>query len=234
MYARSAGVVYVNMYASSVANLTLEGVSVELTQETAYPWDGHVRLLVKPAHEVSFGVNLRIPGWCAGAQVSINGSPESNVGLEGGYWRLKRIWRRGDVVTLVLPMPAMRMLANPAVAANRGRVALQRRPIVYCLEGTDNAGHVFNLSLPRESELEPYYSAELGGMVALKARGRARGVEPWTDLLYTAAQPSTETEIVAIPYGLWDNRQSGEMQVWIPEATSLAEPLSTDRRHDES
>ena len=153
IYAQDQDGVYVGLFIGSKANLTVNGTRVVVGQTTRYPWDGAVRLSVEPVQEREFTVNVRLPGWCAEPKLKVNGEPVTSVKTVHGYARLKRTWRRGDVVELTLPMPVERIKAHPKVVADIGRVALQRGPIVYCLEGVDNGGQVRSLVIPRDARL---------------------------------------------------------------------------------
>jgi DUF1680 family protein len=136
-YATSGDAVYVNLYTSSQATLALaDGRSVELQQETSYPWNGKIKVTVDTPGE--YTLQLRIPGWCNENEVRLDGKP---IPLPPrGYAQLKRQWKSGDEVTLELPMPIERVKSDPRVKANVGRVALRRGPVVYCVEAIDNRG----------------------------------------------------------------------------------------------
>src|SRR5690606_26059090 len=110
-------------------------------------------------------VVLRIPGWCEQHSLAINGA-EVAAPVVKGYARLKRTWQSGDMIQLDLPMPVTRIYADPRVQANNGRVALQRGPLVYCLEGVDNGSNLSALQLPRDAELSAASQPDLlGGVV---------------------------------------------------------------------
>jgi DUF1680 family protein len=146
--------VWAVLYAGSKASVALQAGKVRLMEETKYPWEGKIRITVEPEKTFAFGLNLRIPGWCRSRPtVTINGTPWKGEEPVKGYVRLFRKWQAGDVVELDLPMPVERVHADPRVKADVGRLALQRGPVVYCLEGADNQGHVRNLSLPRTARL---------------------------------------------------------------------------------
>lgn len=224
LYAASPDGVWVNLYAASRAKVALDGRQLELLQETDYPWSGAVKLTVNPARSMVFDVNLRIPGWCKGATAKLNGQAIDATPGENGYVRINRQWRRDDTVLLDLPMPIMRIAANPKVAADVGRVALQRGPIVYCLEAVDNGGSVRDIALPREAKLEAGFEPELlGGVTVLRGKALRRKPVEWSDLLYQSLPSDEEISIVAVPYYAWNNREPGEMVVWLPESPSLAE-----------
>ena len=159
-------------------------------RETAnYPWSGKVRIEIDPETPAAFDLKLRIPGWCHGAKVSVNGEA---VPVEGrtvdGYLTIDRTWNKGDTVTLDLPMPPVRLYAHPGVSMDAGRVALKRGPLVYCVEEADNpGGRVQRLKLPRDSELQVSTRADLfDGIVMLSAKATAIDEGDWSTLYRTA------------------------------------------------
>lgn len=186
-----------------------------LRQETDYPWDGHVTLHVEPAAETRFSIRLRIPGWCRRTTLRVNGQ-HAPLKLQRGYAVITRRWVAGDRIELDLAMPVERVYANPRVRQNCGRVALQRGPVVYCLEQTDNGPDLNALSLPATSKLTTRWQPKLlGGVVTIQGRAqREVGGKP----LYSFA-PSKRKPVAlkAVPYYAWDNRSPGEMLVWIRE-----------------
>jgi hypothetical protein len=220
-YATSADAVYVNLFMGGSADLKLgEGAGareVQLVQETKYPWDGNIKLSLTLRASTEFALNVRIPGWATGKPVpgdlyryrasevppymlSVNGQ-EISPKLEKGYAVLKRIWKSGDTVELKLPMPIHRVLANPEIEADRGRVALERGPLVYCIEGIDNGGEARNVVLPESTELVAEHRPNLLGGVTVLCAKHATG--------------AAEGPFTAIPYYAWSNRGDGEMCVWI-------------------
>ncbi len=224
VYATSPAALWVNLYAANEAKARLDAGEVALRQDTDYPWDGAVKLTVRPSAPATFAVNLRIPGWCEGATAKVNGRTVDATPADDGYLHLERRWRPGDTVTLDLPMPAHRVMAHPSVAADVGRVALQRGPIVYCLEGVDNGGSVRDIALPPDAKLEAHFEPDLLGRVAvLRGKALRRPVANWDGVLYQPVLPDEETSFRAVPYYAWDNREPGEMVVWLPETTALAQ-----------
>jgi hypothetical protein len=239
IYAVKGDAIYVNLYAGSTAKITLgDGRKVELTQETRYPWDGAVRMTVRPEKRGRFTVQVRIPGWARNevtpedlysfadaarepVSLKVNGRA-APVKVERGFVALARGWKAGDVIELNLPMPVRRVRAHANVTADRGRVALERGPLVYAAEWVDNPeGRVRNLLLPASSTLTAQWRPELlNGVVAVRSRAVA--------LKRTAegALTRTEQEFVAIPYATWANRGRGQMMVWIPEEEAAARPLA--------
>jgi hypothetical protein len=229
VYAHDAGSIWVNLFASGTAEVDMgDGRVVKLAQETRYPWEGEVRLTVCPEKPFSFALNVRIPGWARGEPVpgdlyhfadsaegpvtlTVNGQPVE-LEIERGYARLVREWRPGDVVELELPMPVRRVRAREQVEADRGRVALQRGPLVYCVEWVDNSdGEVRNLTLPGDTPLSAEWVPDLlGGVVVVKGRALRQASDGQGILM------ETEQDFTAVPYYAWANRGQGEMLVWLP------------------
>jgi len=224
VYACSDNAVYVNLYIAGTGHITLRSSPVTITQETHYPWDGRVRLAVGLESPAAFGIHLRLPGWCEEYHISVDGSPATEFTVAKGYAQLHRTWQAGDAIELDLAMPIRRLRAHPRVEADAGRTALERGPIVYCLEGVDNGGQVRNLALPPEAEIvEEHRPDMLGGVTVLKGTALARPPEDWHDVLYRVASEPEQVTFVAVPYYAWDNRAPGEMVVWLPECLGLAE-----------
>jgi len=215
VYALGKSGIYVNLYAAGTGKISVDGKQVILKQETRYPWDGRVVLTVTPKKAHELDICLRIPGWCRENEtpgglylaseskekpvLRINGKEGSLDKLEKGYVRISRTWKSGDRIELDLPMPVRRIHAHPEVKADAGLVALQRGPIVYCVEGVDHGGRVSHLSLPADTKLSAEHRSDmLGGVTVLK--GKVRGLD-----------------LLAIPYYAWDNREGGEMAVWLKE-----------------
>ena len=237
VYARQGDTIYVNLFASGNADLeTDQKRHVKLVQDTRYPWDGDVRITVSPDRPRAFAIKLRIPGWArtdtvpsnlyhfaeaidAPVSLKVNGRTVA-LALEKGYATIDRAWNSGDVIELALPMPVRRIVAHESVEADRGRVALQRGPIVYAAEWPDNPqGHVRNIVLPDDAKLtSEFRSGLLRGVQIVK--GRAYG------LAYDAKGSVTKTEqdFMAIPYAMWANRGRGQMIVWLAAADAAARP----------
>ncbi|HEV3342261.1 MAG TPA: beta-L-arabinofuranosidase domain-containing protein [Pirellulales bacterium] len=206
------------LYFGNEAEVKLAGGAIKLREETRYPWDGEVKLTLTPAKPMAFDLKLRVPGWCHQAAVQVN-AETVHAKPERGYVTLSRTWRPGDVVTLSLAMPIERVYADPHVQADVGRVAVQRGPVVYCLEGVDNDGQVRNFVLPREAKLEAAFEPDLlAGVVVV--RGEGLRVNTAGDVADARTQ---KVKFQAVPYYAWDNRAPGQMLVWLPESPKLAE-----------
>jgi DUF1680 family protein len=211
----------VHLYVQGAGQFQLGGQNVTLSQETRYPWDGAVALRVATEQPARFGLRLRLPGWCAAPRLAVNGTPAELAGnVENGYARIEREWQDGDVVTLELPMPAQRVYAHPAIAADAGNVAIQRGPLIYCLEQADQSMPLDRVALPQAAELAASFEPELlGGVVALAGIAQALDDAGWEGVLYSTAAPATQPcTIMAIPYYAWDHRAPGRMRVWVREA----------------
>ncbi len=235
IYATGGNAVYVNFFASSTARFELAGRRLEIVQETKYPWDGGVKMLISPSRPGEFTIMLRIPGWAQNRPVPtdlyrfldekaqpvkllVNRKPVPLV-IERGYARLQRKWRSGDFIELDLPMPIRRVAANDLVKEDAGKVALERGPIVFCAEAVDNAGRVLNLVLPDEEKLSHWFRPDLLGGAAI-ITGRAVVVNP---VSAGAAAPRHQT-FMAVPYYAWANRGAGEMAVWLPRTEAAVKP----------
>ena len=208
----------VHLYGDSTARFDIGGTPVSLTQASHYPWDGAVEITVEPQAPVEFTLHLRIPGWSSSATLQVNGEPvDLDEVSSDGYAAIRRSWQKGDRVRLDLEMPIERLYANPEVRQDAGRVALSRGPLIYCVEATDNDSRLHRLTLPRTAGIEAHEAPELlGGVVTLSTTARADAGDGWQDGLYRSEPPaSVETRLTAIPYFAWDNREPGEMLVWL-------------------
>jgi len=232
VYARRDRDLYVNLFVAGSARVELAGQSVRLRQATQYPWQGEVTINVEPEREAEFALHVRIPGWAReqpvpsdlyryldGARpysISVNGQPQTPE-LVKGYAVLRRKWRAGDSVTLSLPMSVRRVVSHDRVAANAGRVALERGPVVYAVEAVDNGGSVFNLVLPDDAALSvEHRPGLLGGVTVIT--GKALALFPSED---GRSVVTREHALTAIPYNVWSHRGEDQMQVWLPRRVSL-------------
>ena len=213
--------IYVHLYGESDADIDLDGESVRIEQHTAYPWDEEVRLTVHVNQPTRFALALRVPGWCRDARLQINGE-DGAWAADKGYAKVEREWNTGDVVVLTLAMPVERIVSHPKVRQNAGRIALQRGPVVYCLEEVDNGPELANVVLPQGAALAASHDPDLfGGVTVITGEAVRLAPERWPGGLY---QPQATQTIVAstftfkaIPYCFWANRQPGEMRVWMRE-----------------
>ncbi len=205
-----------HLYAEGELRAAIGGADVRLAVRTDYPWTEEVAIEVRPAAPVEFTLSLRIPGWCRGAKLAVNGRAQE-LAVTHGYAAVRRTWAPGDLVTLTLPMPVERVRADPRVSTVAGRVALQRGPVVYCLEEPDHGANLAGIVLPRAAPLAPRHDpALLGGCVVIEGTGYR--VQPGASLYQTTPPATAPQPLRAIPYGLWANRGEGEMTVWIHES----------------
>ncbi len=241
IYAQDDRSLYVNLFIGSMAEMRLKDTPLTVTQETGYPWDGAVTITVQPQAPQTFAMFVRIPGWARNqpmpgslyrylpvqeqpVSLSINGNT-ATYALENGYARIEREWKAGDTVRLNFPMPVRRVVAADQVAEDRGMVALERGPLVYCAEQADNPGGVFNLTLPESADLQFVYRADLLGGIG-EIAGKAVALKRGPDRRSVVKE---ERDFAAIPYYAFGNRLPGEMSVWLAADASKARiaPLST-------
>ncbi len=227
IYATNGADVAVHLYIQGNVRLTLRGQRVVLRQHTDYPWDGTVTLTVETDHPVTFGLRLRLPGWRRDGALRVNGADfdlSNAAHVNRGYVRIEREWRNGDRVELAFPMPVERLYAHPDVADDAGLVALQRGPLIYCLEEADNPVPLHRVALPPHTPLVARREdASLGDIVVIGAQACASDEEGWDGVLYRTTPPSPKPfDMTAIPYYAWDNRNGGRMRVWLREAAMEA------------
>jgi DUF1680 family protein len=230
MYATQGDDVLVNLYIQSNADIATDGNKVHLRQTSDYPWQGKVTVDVTPETENEFAIRLRIPGWAcdapvptdlysyverpsAGYEVKVNGKKVTPM-TGDGYATVKRVWKKGDKVELTLPMDVKRVKANDSVADDRGKLAIQRGPVMFCLEGQDQGDSiVFDKFLPTDARFtEKYEPSLLSGVMTLTAPGKK--------LLPDGTV--ADATLKAIPYCTWNNRGCDQMAVWIPTDSSVA------------
>jgi DUF1680 family protein len=219
VYARNEQDLVVHLYVQGRGRFSIGGREVVLCQETRYPWEGRVTLRFEMAGPAAFGLKLRIPGWCHSARLSVNGQPaELAPSLDRGYARLERTWHPDDQVQLELAMPVERISAHPDVRQDAGQVALQRGPLVYCLEAVDHAVPLQRIILPQQAQLSSHFEPDLlGGVNVIRGEALAAESSDWNGILYRSQGPVLKPcTLTAIPYYAWDNRQPGQMRVWLP------------------
>lgn len=240
MYAVRDDAIYVNLYGQSTAQVPLGEQKVTIAQTTQYPWDGSIALEVQPTYTSAFELRLRVPGWAQGRPIpsdlyaydrpthpnilmKVNGKPAEAKPDEHGYITLDRQWKYGDTVELHLPMSVRRVVANEKVDADRGRVALERGPIVYCVEHVDTpAGRTHDLVLPDDADIQVEHRSDLlGGVNVLHFT--ARSVHAVDDQEHLSEVPA---QVTAIPYNVWSHRGRGEMDVWLARSAEYAIPIA--------
>jgi DUF1680 family protein len=209
---------YIHLYTGGKTTFRMNDQPVVLEMETDYPWQEEISMSISTQNPVSFTLGLRIPGWCRNARLEINGEEvEIKDIIQNGYVQIKRNWSNVDKMLLTLSMPVERVESHPKVRTNTGRIALQRGPVVYCLEEVDNGKDLNDIVLPETVNVEVTWEAELfDGFPVIAAEGKKRDKSCWENELYRAMRSDLiNTRIKAIPYFLWANRQEGEMLVWI-------------------
>ncbi|NLK21835.1 MAG: glycoside hydrolase family 127 protein [Epulopiscium sp.] len=211
--------IYIHQFASSEAEINLSCGDVKLNQKTNYPWDGDIEIDVNLGKALTFSIYLRMPSWCKNKEIYINNKKidESEVLLRNGYVVLNRLWNNGDKIQYNLEMKIQRVHSNPKIWRNAGKIALQRGPIVYCLEEVDNGSELTDIAIPKNEKLRGEYNPDLlGGVYVIK--GTAKRSKIKTDDLYFGGENELiNTPIIAIPYYAWVNRTPGEMLIWIRE-----------------
>jgi DUF1680 family protein len=223
-YSSSEDGLWVHLFAGSQTRIDFGHEPILIRQETNYPWSGAVRFVIDmPSQRAPrlFALYLRVPGWCKEYSLKINGNPYSAQPDPSGYLAIRREWQSGDQVDYEMEMPIRPVFPNPAVRQLEGRIAIQRGPLVYCLEGVDNGGIILDrISLDPQmisrTFTEEYRPDLLGGVTIIHGKGYAIDETGWQDELYREEAPTErEVEITAVPYCVWDNRAPGEMRVWL-------------------
>ncbi len=222
-YSVSDDGIWANLYGSSEANIELcDGSTVRINQQTQYPWDGQIAFRITPQHTAVFTLHLRIPGWCTTAHITLNGVAVNEKPRSGEYVHLKREWSAGDVVELTLNMPVEFIESHPLVEETRNHLAIQRGPIVYCLESIDlpDDVQIIDVGISRTAQFNLQRDPSFGGDIRV-LRGTAVATEhkSWDKQLYRPVLPQ-KTRVIEtqfIPYFAWDNRGKSEMSVWLPE-----------------
>ena len=196
IYASSDDALWVNLYMGNTGQIRIGETDILLTQETNYPWDGSVKLTISTSQPLEKEIRLRIPDWCKTYDLSINGK-RINVPKEKGYAVIKD-WKSQDVIALDMDMPVEIVAADPHVKENFDKRAIQRGPLVYCMEEIDNPEYFDQIQLSPSTTFQTAFVSDiLNGIKTIKTNGRAQSA-------------------TFIPYYAWDNRKAGKMRVWIP------------------
>ncbi len=228
MYNTSAQGIYVNLFHSSTLDWHLEnGAGVRIAQQTEYPWKGAVDFTVDPATATEFSLFVRIPAWADGTTVTADGWSIREVPKAGEYFEIHRRWAAGDKVHVTFDMKPRLVRANPLVREDAGRVALERGPLVYCLEQPDQPGfNLFDASLLDDgSSFAGEFKADLlGGVMVLRHRGSVVDRPFSSEPLYRpfgerVERPGKVETLTFIPYYAWANREQSNMEVWVPYTT---------------
>lgn len=228
VYNTSTNGIWVNLFVTSNTSVTIGKTKVAIEQKSNYPWEGDVAINVNPEKKTKIDLYVRIPGWATGETVpgdlyqfvkassakftlKVNGK-DFDYQLVNGYAVVKREWKKGDVIQLNLPMDVQEVAARESITADVDRVALQRGPLVYCVEGADNDGQAWNLLMPENTTFKTSFKKDLlNGVVTIQAEVPA--------VVFSADNQTVSTQkktITAIPYYSWCNRGSNPMQVWLP------------------
>lgn len=228
IYNVSADGLWVNLFIGSNTTVKFGKNDVPVKMETNYPWDGQVKLTVDPKAKTKFTLYVRIPGWARGEAVPgglyqfvdktskpftlmVNGKPATYT-MDKGYAMISREWKKGDQVILELPMDVKQVVARTEVSQDNDRVALQRGPLVYCVEGADNGSHAWNVVVPENTNFSATHRADLlEGVTTIQFQAPAVQVSADGTSVTTAVKTVT-----AIPYYAWCNRGQNAMQVWLP------------------
>lgn len=217
-YSYGNGEVYVNQYAAGTARVPVGGDTVTVTQQTRYPWDGNVSLGLEIPGPLEFTMKLRLPCWCTKCSLSINGETMDTAGLlEDGYIAVCRRFLNGDRIVFDMDMPVERMYAHPMVKADKGCIALQRGPVVYCLEEADNIRDLHLLGIPAHAALAVSDNPELlGGVCTITGAAELQQLTGWDNGLYqNKPADAVPFRFTAVPYAVWGNRGKGAMLVWL-------------------
>lgn len=231
---------YVNLFASNTATIAVGGKNVTLEQSTQYPWDGDIAIKVLQNKAKTFNILVRIPGWVqnqvvpsdlysfsddilSGYEVTVNGQRVDGE-LQNGYLVINRNWKKGDVVRIHFDMPVRTVIANLRVADDRGRVAVERGPLVYCAEWADNEGinpHHLLLARQPQFEVEPAYSiqnTEGDGKTFQVTAITAQAQDVHVNREGRIA--AKDVKVKLIPYYAWNHRGAGKMDVWLARSLS--------------
>jgi hypothetical protein len=228
IYTKSNDGLWINLFVGSTGSFAINNRKIMVKQETNYPWDGKVQISVIPEKKTEFDLSIRIPGWAVNKPVpgdtysylnkssetvslTLNGMPVSYK-VVNGYAVIRKLWKKGDVVLLDLPMPVQKIVAINEVNDNRNRVALQRGPLVYCFEHPDNNGKAMNIVIPDNTSFTAEFKPDLlSGVVELSSDAIIVNISG------NGLSATTEKKRVsAIPFFSWANRGEGQMQVWMP------------------
>ena len=240
IYAVNNNDVYVNLFMANSSNITVNGRQVALSQSTHYPWNGDIKIEVSPQGKQNLNLKIRIPGWVNGEvvpgdlytfsdkkklsfSITVNGQKVDSK-LNKGYFDINRQWKKGDVVQIHFDMEPRTVKAHPAVVDDRGKVAIERGPIVYCAEWPDNDFSVLSVLLNNKPEFTVEHKADLlHGINELKTNAQILSYDAQGRIV------PREVKLTLIPYYAWAHRGSGEMAVWLPielRATKAALPAT--------
>ena len=238
IYAQKKDIVYANLFISGTASLLVNNQKIQIKQENNYPWDGNLNFTILTEQATAFSMQIRIPGWAtnqaipnnlyhfsnhSNSMVSININGKSvNYEIQNGYAILNRLWNKNDVIKVILPMEARRVISDSLLKDNIGKTSLQRGPLMYCAEWIDNEGKTSNIILSKSATISTSFNPNiLHGVTVLKSQASQIEISSNGLEVKTITKPFT-----AIPYYAWANRGKGEMTVWIPEKITATDIIS--------
>lgn len=217
IYSACQDTLFTHLYVGGTVETVISGRKIKITQNSGYPYHGDVHFSMHTGGPLNFKFAFRIPSWCRKYEIYVNGKM-SDFEINGGYAFISRIWNDGDTVDLVMDMPVEIVAANPKVRENAGKVCIMRGPLVYCIEEADNGPNLPAISLCTDEGLETDVDSDLAeGVVIITGKGIRTVEDGWDNTLYGPYRnvKTRPVRIKAIPYYLWGNRGTGEMQVWI-------------------
>ena len=216
---QKADTVYVTLFTSCEAKLALDGGEAAFAVETGYPWDGRVTVRMRKAFP-GMTLALRLPAWCKTYRLNVNGEYARSI-MDDGYLFLTRDWQAGDEVEFDMDMPVTVVRAHPRIRADIGKIAVQRGPVVYCLEEVDNGANLPALSVRADAKFELHRDeAVLGGIPTLACDAKRLTETGWDEYeTYCDRHVPVKEDVraVFVPYYAWNNRGTGEMLVWVRE-----------------
>ena len=227
IYAQNGNNLYVNLFINNITNITINAMPIQVMQQNNYPWDGALAFIINPKKATAFNLLVRIPGWAMDKAIpsdlyqfqnNIIAKPAMKVNgkvveyaVQNGYAVISRTWQKNDKVEVNLPMEVRRVIAIKKINDDKGKVALQRGPLVYCAEWVDNNGKASNILMPANTVFSTVFKPDLlNGIVVINSEVPAVVIS--SNSVATVKQSFT-----AIPYYSWANRGKGEMMVWFPE-----------------
>ena len=227
IYAQNGNNLYVNLFINNITNITINAMPIQVMQQNNYPWDGALAFIINPKKATAFNLLVRIPGWAMDKAIpsdlyqfqnNIIAKPAMKVNgkvveyaVQNGYAVISRTWQKNDKVEVNLPMEVRRVIAIEKINDDKGKVALQRGPLVYCAEWVDNNGKASNILMPANTVFSTVFKPDLlNGIVVINSEVPAVVIS--SNSVATVKQSFT-----AIPYYSWANRGKGEMMVWFPE-----------------
>lgn len=237
IYAVTDKDLYVNLFISNEADVTLGGNRIKIAQVADFPWNGKVELMINPGSAKKFNLKIRIPGWAGNealpgglykfldvnneqVKIQINGV-ETDLNQVDGYAVISRKWKIGDKVEINFPMSVRKITADEKVKEDLDKIAFQRGPLIYCAEWPDNnTGNVMDLLIKKDASFSTQFDPSiLDGVQVIKTTGEQIKKSPDGSIEMLGEEP-----VKLIPYALWNNRGPGQMKVWLP-TSSAAIPI---------